>query len=79
MLISCYLITAGMTGSFFALQSYNNMFKNIYIFSIFQRKFVTLQYSLQPIPFLPALFFYLPFQSLTAYYNKQILFDPNRL
>ena len=44
MLISCYLITAGMTGYFFALQSYNNMFKNIYIFSIFQRKFVTLQY-----------------------------------
>ena len=42
MLISCYLITAGMTGYFFALQSYNNMFKNIYIFSIFQRKFVTL-------------------------------------
>ena len=41
----------------FALQSYNNMFKNIYIFSIFQRKFVTLQYSLQPIPFLPARFF----------------------
>lgn len=30
MLISCYLITAGMTGYFFALQSYNNMFKNIY-------------------------------------------------
>ncbi|GEM_PF-2678421 len=57
MLISCYLITAGMTGYFFALQSYNNMFKNIYIFSIFQRKFVTLQYSLQPIPFLPAWFF----------------------
>ncbi len=38
MLISCYLITAGMTGSFFALQSYNNMFKNIYIYLVFSNE-----------------------------------------